>query len=172
MKVPRQHTWHPSPDRATPYALHRCAARTVRRYARAVRRCYRVSRGMLKSGMTARQARGPKFRRVTLYLTPRASERLDAEAAERSERAGVEVSPEAAARGLVYSGLGLSVDGNTDVSSPMMGLVEAVRAVVDYGMKAPMGSPEARPKLNAMAAALEKAEKACVPRAAESWGPK
>lgn len=149
MKVPRQHTWHPSPDRATPYALHRCAARTVRRYARAVRRCYRVSRGMLKSGMTARQARGPKFRRVTLYLTPRASERLDAEAAERSERAGVEVSPEAAARGLVYSGLGLSVDGNTDV-----------------------GSPEARPKLNAMAAALEKAEKACVPRAAESWGPK
>jgi hypothetical protein len=109
--------------------------------------------------MAARQTRGPKFRRVTLYLAPHAADRLDAEASGRAERAGVEVSPEAAARGLVYSGLGLSVDGNTDAPSLVTELVAAVRAVVDHGRKAPLTGSEAIPKLNAMAAVLERAER-------------
>ncbi len=109
--------------------------------------------------MTARQARGPRFRRVTLYLTPRAAERLDEEAAKRSERAGVEVSPEATARGLVYAGLALSVDGNGEAVSPVTELVAAVRAVVDHGAKQPIGAPEARPKLIEMAEALIRLER-------------
>ncbi len=71
----------------------------------------------------------------------------------------VEVSPEAAARGLVYSGLGLSVDGNGEAASPVTELVAAVRAVVDHGMKQPIGAPEAKPKLIEMAEALIRLER-------------
>ena len=73
---------------------------------------------------------------MTLYLTPRAAERLDEEAGKRSERAGVEVSPEATARGLVYAGLALSVDGNGEAVSPVTELVAAVRAFGDAAKKA------------------------------------
>ncbi len=140
------------------------ACRTVRGSVprdapRAFRKCYRVPRGMLSRVMTARQKSGLRFRRVTLYLTPLASDRLDVEAARRSSAAGVEVSPEAAARGLVYSGLGLSVDGNGETVSPVTELVAAVRAVVDHGMKAPIGAPEAKPKLIEMAEALIRLER-------------
>ena len=96
---------------------------------------------------------------MTLYLTPRAAERLDEEARARSERAGVEVSSEATARGLVYAGLALSVDGNGDAVSPVTELVAAVRAVVDHGAKAPIGASEARPKLIEMAEALIRLER-------------
>ncbi len=126
---------------------------------RTVGKCYRVPRGMLNRGMAARQRSGLRFRRVTLYLTPLASDRLDGEAVRRSSAAGVEVSPEAAARGLVYSGLGLSVDGNGDAVSPVTELVAAVRAVVDHGMKQPIGAPEAKPKLIEMAEALIRLER-------------
>lgn len=92
-------------------------------------------------------------------MTPLASDRLDGEAVRRSSAAGVEVSPEAAARGLVYSGLGLSVDGNGEAASPVTELVAAVRAVVDHGMKQPIGAPEAKPKLIEMAEALIRLER-------------
>lgn len=114
---------------------------------------------MLNRAMAARQKSGLRFRRVTLYLTPLASDRLDGEAVRRSSAAGVEVSPEAAARGLVYSGLGLSVDGNGEAASPVTELVAAVRAVVDHGMKQPIGAPEAKPKLIEMAEALIRLER-------------
>lgn len=110
--------------------------------------------------MATRQARGPRFRRVTLYLTPRAAERLDEEAGKRSERAGVEVSPESTARGLVYAGLALSVDGNGEAVSPVTELVAAVRAFGDAAKKAgSVGAPEVRPHLIAMGEALERAER-------------
>lgn len=115
---------------------------------------------MLKRGMTTRQARGPRFRRVTLYLTPRASERLDEAAAHASERAGVLVTPEAAARGLVYSGLGLSVDGNGASSTPETELVAAVRAFAEAVKKAGTASaPEVRPVMLAMGEALGKVDR-------------
>lgn len=110
--------------------------------------------------MATRQARGQKFRRVTLYLTPRASERLDDAAARASERAGVLVTPEAAARGLVYSGLALSVDGNGEAPLREAGLVAAVRAFADTVKKfGSVGAAEVRPKMIEMAEALEKAER-------------
>ena len=151
-KVRSQHAWTVSSRRVDRRKAPRVARRTVRK-------CYRVPRGMVCRSMTARQTRGPRFRRVTLYLTPRAAERLDEEAAERSARAGVEVSPEATARGLVYAGLALSVDGDGEAVSPVTELIAAVRAVVDHGMKAPIGAPEAKPKLIEMAEALIRLER-------------
>ncbi len=146
------------PARAAP-ACHAARCHGPRGLRRTVGKCYRVPRGMLNRVMAARQRSGLRFRRVTLYLTPLASDRLDGEAVRRSAAAGVEVSPEAAARGLVYSGLGLSVDGNGEAVSPVTELVAAVRAVVDHGMKQPIGAPEAKPKLIEMAEALIRLER-------------
>lgn len=58
-----------------------------------------------------------KHVRVVLYLTPLALERLTAEAAGRAERSGVDVTPEAAARALLYAAVGLSADGMGDAKS-------------------------------------------------------
>ena len=54
---------------------------------------------------------GNRSKRTVLYLTPVAVERLEAVAAERTEAAGVEVTPEGAARALLYAGLKLAPDG-------------------------------------------------------------
>ena len=51
------------------------------------------------------------------------------------------------------------MDGNGDAVSPVTELVAAVRAVVDHGMKQPIGAPEAKPKLIEMAEALIRLER-------------
>ena len=82
---------------------------------------------------------GNRSKRTVLYLTPVAVERLEVVAAERSEAAGVEVTPEGAARALLYAGLKLAPDGARDLPpSPthptMIGLQAFFR---EMGAKSP-----------------------------------
>lgn len=108
------------------------------------------------------RARGSteRFRRAAIYLTPFAFSRLEEEAARRSQASGLDASPEVTARALVYASLGVAPDGLSDApAAPAAELVATVRAVVDHGRKAPLTASDAIPKLNAMAAALEKAER-------------
>lgn len=111
--------------------------------------------------MAARQTHGARFRRVALYLTPLASERLDAQARVASEASGVEVSPEALARGKVYLGLGLAPDGLTEgaaLSPPVRELVEAARAALDAAKVLQLDS-ESKRRFSALHAATSVLEK-------------
>ena len=110
--------------------------------------------------MRARQS-GPRFRRLTIYLTPLASERLDAQARAASAASGVEVSPEAMARGKVYLGLGLAVDGLAEgpgLAPPVRELVEAARAALEVAKGLPLDAG-ARARFGALHAAVGAVEK-------------
>jgi hypothetical protein len=94
-------------------------------------------------------------------LTPLASERLDAQARAASEASGVEVSPEAMARGKVYLGLGLSVDGQAEgpaLSPPVRELVDAARAALDVAKGLPLDAA-ARSRFGALHAAVGAVER-------------
>lgn len=98
---------------------------------------------------------------MALYLTPLASERLDAQARSASEASGVEVSAEALARGKVYVGLGLSVDGQTEgpgLAPPVRELVEAARAALDVAKGLPLDAA-ARSRFGALHAAVGAVER-------------
>lgn len=111
--------------------------------------------------MAARQTHGARFRRVALYLTPLASERLDAQARAASEVSGVEVSPEAMARGKVYLGLGLAPDGLAEgaaLSPPVRELMEAAKAALEVAKGLPLDAA-ARSRFGALHAAVGAVER-------------
>lgn len=105
--------------------------------------------------MRARATR-ERFRRITIYVPPLASERLEQEAVRRTQASGVEVSAEGAARALVYAGLGLAPDGLAEGAalSPLVReLVEAARAALDVAKGLPLDAA-ARARFGALHAAV------------------
>lgn len=89
-------------------------------------------------------------------MTPLASERLEAQANEAASATGVEVSPEAYARGKVYLGLGLAPDGLTEgaaLSPPVRELVEATRAALEVAKGLPLDATS-RARFGALHAAV------------------
>ena len=110
--------------------------------------------------MRARATR-ERFRRVTIYVPPLASERLEQEAAHRTQASGVEVTSEGAARALVYAGLGLAPDGLAEgaaLSPPVRELVEAARAALETAKGLPLDAA-ARSRFGALHAAVGAVEK-------------
>lgn len=98
---------------------------------------------------------------MALYLTPLASERLDTAARSASEASGVEVSPEALARGKVYAGLGLSPDGLAEgaaLSPSVRELVETARAALDAAKVLQLDA-ESKRRFSALHAATSVLEK-------------
>ena len=94
-------------------------------------------------------------------MPPLASERLEQEAAHRTQASGVEVTSEGAARALVYAGLGLAPDGLAEgaaLSPPVRELVEAARAALETAKGLPLDA-ESKRRFSALHAATSVLEK-------------